>query len=195
MEKMNKLKTLVLTATIATGLMATSAYAEESDAYFGIGVYQSTYKQSGTIGGTTFNVKYKNNNYKVLIGKRINDNWSIEGQYVNLAKDKVKVTVNGVGVVAPIQLSGSSIGVAGLYHFNSQADYSPFVKLGYHSWDFELVNTDTGVSAKADGTDVFYGVGVDGKINETMKYRVEFERMKINSAEVDNIGVGLLVNF
>jgi hypothetical protein len=34
------------------------------------------------------------------------------------------------------------------------------------------------------GNDAFFGVGVDGKINETIKYRVEFERVK--TGDFDN---------
>ena len=63
------------------------------------------------------------------------------------------------------------------------------------------INNNTGVSAKTDGTDVFYGVGVDVKINDNMKFRLEFERMKIDNNNIenigvmDNIGVGLLFDF
>jgi hypothetical protein len=35
---------------------------------------------------------------------------------------------NGTSVSADV--SGNSFGVAGLYHFNPQGSYSPFVKLG-----------------------------------------------------------------
>jgi hypothetical protein len=30
-----------------------------------------------------------------------------------------------------------------------------------------------------DSNHVFYGIGIDGKINETIKYRVEFESMSL----------------
>jgi hypothetical protein len=32
-------------------------------------------------------VKYKKNNWKALIGMRLNSNWSLEGQYTNFSKD------------------------------------------------------------------------------------------------------------
>lgn len=179
------MSTIVTTVLIALSL---PAYAQ-SDTYFGIGVYQTTSKDNTTLSGVT--LKYKKINYKALIGKHIDDNWSIEAQYVNIAKDNI--TANGLAT--RVDISGSSIGVAGLYHFNQQADYSPFIKLGWHSWDSKAINTNAGVSAKGDGTDAFYAVGVDGKINETMKYRLEFERMKTDSDNLDNIGVGLLFDF
>ncbi|BBB23697.1 hypothetical protein CVFO_0413 [Isorropodon fossajaponicum endosymbiont JTNG4] len=103
----------------------------------------------------------KKNNYRALIGKRLSDSIAIELQYADFAKENI--TENNVATV--VAMSGSSIGVAGLYHFNPQSDFSPFVKLGAHSWDITAINNNTSVSAKTDGTDVFYGVGVDGKIN------------------------------
>jgi hypothetical protein len=40
-----------------------------------------------------------------------------------------------------------------------------------------------------------YGVGVDGKINDTIKYRVDFERTKVDDSNIDNIGIGMLYSF
>jgi hypothetical protein len=52
-----------------------------------------------------------------------------------------------------------------------------------------------GESNSASGNHEFYGVGLDGKINETIKYRVEPERMNIGSIDMDNIGASLLFGF
>jgi hypothetical protein len=45
----------------------------------------------------------------------------------------------------------------------------------------------TDFSDKTNSTDVMYGVGVDGKINDTIKYRVDFERTKVDDSNIDNI--------
>ena len=52
----------------------------------------------------------------------------------------------------------------------------------------------TDFSGKISGTDVIYGVGVDGKINDTIKYRVDFERIKSDD-DVDNIGISMFYSF
>jgi outer membrane autotransporter protein len=39
----------------------------------------------------------------------------------------------------------------------------------------------TDFSNKVSDTNVVYGVGVDGKINDTIKYRVDFERTKVTT--------------
>ncbi len=127
----NKMKTQLKVIALSV-LVATSTYAEESKGvYFGLGVHQS--KLTDTRDGDTF--KYKKNNWKALVGTRLNSNWSIEGHYTNFATDTVAVN----GSPTAINMSGKSLGVAGLYHFNPQGSYSPFVKLGWHHWDFNLV--------------------------------------------------------
>ena len=177
-------------------LVATSTYAQENkDMYFGLGMAQSKsndneYADDGVGNMTWVDFQYKKKNWKALIGMRLDSNWSIEGQYTDFSTDDI--TANGVET--GIDMSGKSLGVAGLYHFNPQGDYSPFVKLGWHYWDLDVtspVGSDSG-----DGNHAFYGIGIDGKINETIKYRVEFERMSFGDGDnMKNIGVGLLFGF
>ncbi|WP_143243187.1 autotransporter outer membrane beta-barrel domain-containing protein, partial [Bathymodiolus azoricus thioautotrophic gill symbiont] len=52
----------------------------------------------------------------------------------------------------------------------------------------------TAFSNKFSGTDVIYGVGIDGKINDTIKYRVDFERIKADG-DIDSTGISMLYNF
>lgn len=181
------MKNLTKIIALTVGLLTVSAYADSNtkDMYFGIGVAQS--KTKDTDEGIT--AKYKKINYKALIGKRLNDNMSVELQYTDFAKDNLETT----SATITASMSGTSIGVVGLYHFNLQTNYSPFVKVGMHSWDLKA-KTNGGSSKKIDGHDVLYGIGLDGKINDFIKYRLEFERMDVDS-DMDNIGVGLLVDF
>ncbi len=188
---MKQLKVLALATTVAASSLSLSTHAE-SNTYFGVGIMQTKSKGDVVDAGTTYSAEYKKNNYKALLGKRINDSWSVEVQYTNFAKDNLTQNLT----TDVLSMSGKSLGIAGLYHFNPVADYSPFVKLGFHSWDVKAVNNNTGVSEKIDGTDALYGVGLDGKVNNAMKYRLEFERMAdMDGDDVDNIGIGLLFDF
>jgi len=181
------MKQMIKIVALTTSLLSSVVFAQ-SDMYFGVGMHQSKLSDTRSISGTSYTVKYKENSYRALIGKRLNDNMAVELQYVDLSKGSVKI--NGV---TNSNFSGDSLGIAGLYYFVPQADYLPFVKLGFHSWNSKQ---EFGTrSVKDDGTDVLYGVGVDGKINETMKYRVEFERLEGKHSDIDNIGVALLVDF
>ena len=179
-----KLKVIALLVLVATSL----TYAEESKGvYFGLGMHQSKMSGDGD------KEAYKKNTWKALIGMRLNSNWSMEGQYANFAADTVVYTDKTT--TREGLLSGKSFGVAGLYHFNPQGSYSPFVKLGWHRHSFKLSAPATVGTYDGSGNHEFYGVGLDGKINETIKYRVELERMNIGGVDMDNIGASLLFGF
>jgi hypothetical protein len=85
-------------------------------------------------------------------------------------------------------MSGRSIGLSGLYYFAPSDSFEPFVKLGVSAWNAQakfsafqydnagVLTTIAGATDfskdKVSDTNVMYGVGVDGKINDTIKYRV-----------------------
>ncbi|CAC9484878.1 hypothetical protein BPUTSESOX_1031 [uncultured Gammaproteobacteria bacterium] len=116
---------------------------------------------------------------------------------------------NNANVTSSATLSGRSIDLSGLYYFAQSDSFEPFFKLGVSVWNsksefsaFQYDNAGvlttiagaTDFSNKDSGTDVIYGVGVDGKINNTIKYRVGFERIKADG-DVDNIGISMLYSF
>ena len=116
---------------------------------------------------------------------------------------------NNAKVTSSTTLSGRSIDLSGLYYFAQSDSFEPFVKLGVSAWNsksessafqydnagvFTTIAGATDFSNKDSGTDVIYGVGVDGKINDTIKYRVDFERIKSDD-DVDNIGISMFYSF
>ena len=116
---------------------------------------------------------------------------------------------NNAKITSSATLSGRNIDLSGLYYFAQSDSFEPFVKLGVSAWNlkhkysaFQYDNADvlttiagaTDFSGKNSGTDVIYGVGVDGKINDTIKYRVDFERIKADS-DIDSIGISMLYSF
>ncbi len=123
-------------------------------------------------------------------------------------------TLTGTGttnakITSSTTLSGRSIDLSGLYYFAQSDSFEPFVKLGVSAWNFKsessafqydnagALTTIAGATAfsnKVSGTDVIYGVGIDGKINDTIKYRVDFERIKSDD-DVDNIGISMFYSF
>jgi outer membrane autotransporter protein len=125
------------------------------------------------------------------------------------------VTLTGTGttnakITSSAAVSGRSIGLSGLYYFAPSDSFEPFVKLGVSAWNmkaessaFQYDNAGilteiagaTDFSNKVSDTNVVYGVGVDGKINDTIKYRVDFERTKVDDSNIDNIGIGMLYSF
>ena len=123
-------------------------------------------------------------------------------------------TLTGTGttnakITSSATTSGRNIDLSGLYYFAQSDSFEPFVKLGVSTWNsksessafqydnagvFTTIAGATDFSNKDSGTDVIYGVGVDGKINDTIKYRVDFDRIKADD-DVDSIGISMLYNF
>ena len=123
-------------------------------------------------------------------------------------------TLTGTGttnakITSSATTSGRNIDLSGLYYFAQSDSFEPFVKLGVSAWNlkgeysaFQYDNAGvlttiagaTDFSGKNSGTDVIYGVGIDGKINDTIKYRVDFERIKADS-DIDSIGISMLYSF
>jgi hypothetical protein len=123
-------------------------------------------------------------------------------------------TLTGTGttnakITSSATVSGRSLGLSGLYYFAPSDSFEPFVKLGVSAWNMKAessafqydnagiltpITGATGYSDKGSDTNVVYGVGVDGKINDTIKYRVAFERIRADG-NIDNIGIGMLYSF
>ena len=124
------------------------------------------------------------------------------------------VTLTGTGttnakITSSATVSGRSIGLSGLYYFAPSDSFEPFVKLGVSAWNMKVESSAfqydnagtlteiagaTDFSDKVSDTNVVYGVGVDGKINDAIKYRVAFERIRADG-NIDNIGISMLYSF
>jgi opacity protein-like surface antigen len=171
----NTFKTVALATALVVGSLSFSAQAG-SKMYAGIGLVKSKIDV------------YKKTNFKVLVGKKIDKNISVEGHYLKFGNKRIA----GAGA---IDTSGRSIGVAGLYHLSPKEDYSGFVKLGIHSYKWDETSATSPASLSGNGTKLFYGIGLDGKISKTMKYRVEYEILKVDGDSVKNIGASILFDF
>jgi hypothetical protein len=183
----NKAKILLL-----AGLLSSTAFAEpQKDIYFGVGVNKATFEVSGNSSGIDYQINYEEKSYKALVGKRVNDEMSVELQYVDFAKKNIAID----GIVFPSTLSADSISVSGLYYLDPKKDFSPFAKLGMHSWDVKEIYAEDVI--KGNGVDVFYGAGVDGKIDkyDDIKYRLEFENFKVGDVDFKVFSFGLLFDY
>jgi hypothetical protein len=181
----NKAKILLL-----VGLLSSTAFAEpQKDIYFGVGVNKATFE----IVEPTYTMEYDEKSYKLLAGKRIDNEISAELQYLDFSKQDLLVD----SATIPVIFSGNSIGLSGLYYLDPQKEFSPFAKLGIHSWDIKESFEELDLTMKGNGIDVFYGAGVDGKIDkyDDIKYRLEFERLEFDGVDFDTLSAGLLFDY
>ena len=96
-----------------------------------------------------------------------------------------------------VTISGKSIGLAGGFKAQVSRDTTIFAKLGMHKWDADVTASAPGinVSESDDGTDKFYGFGIDYALTSAVSVRGEFERFEFEDEDVDNIGVSLIAHF
>jgi len=92
--------------------------------------------------------------FEFFLGNRFNENFAVELNYIDLGESED-------GIPPVWTLSGDSVGV-GLRLFLPLSEQVELTgRLGIHSWQLELHEAGTGTIADDDGTDLFYGVGVN----------------------------------
>jgi hypothetical protein len=184
----NILKTMALALSVSASMsVATSALANDNNFYGGIALAKMSFNDSDA--GISFD--YDENNFKILGGMKIDNNFAVEAQFANFKKGEI-ANVGGISANA----KGRSIGVAGLYYFNegNKDNFSPFVKLGLHNYDIEMT-TSVGVSDDNDSTKVFGGVGMDIAY-DSFTLRTEYERYKLKDInDMSSFGIGAIFKF
>lgn len=165
--------------------------------YMGLGISQSKWEADNTA------EEYQDNNYKLLMGKKLNDKVALEWQYVKARNSQVL----GADAADDATMGGLSKGVSVLYYFMPDliesfkmepdpSDPDPYVKFGFHAWELE-----DNVGGKTEGEDMLYAAGVDARISDSMKFRFELEQMILDTSDsgedsaMNNIGGALLFGF
>ena len=148
----------------------------------------------------------KDNGYSLYAGMPISETMDIEVSY----NDFGEASISGLDgqqfiyegttyewlVDASLAVKASSIGVAAKQKYELSEGVMLYGKLGVHQWDSELniVSTDSTLNADEDGTDVFYGVGLEVNLTN-LKGRVGYSMYDLDGEEVDSINVGFSYNF
>ncbi len=91
---------------------------------------------------------------ELYVGNRFNENFALEFNYIDLGESED-------GIPPVWTLSGESFGGA-LKLFAPLSDQVELTgRIGVHSWNLELTEEGFGTLAEDDGTDLFYGFGVN----------------------------------
>ena len=148
----------------------------------------------------------KDNGYSLYAGMPISDTMDIEVSYNDFGEasltglDGQQFIYEGTTyewlVDASLAVKASSIGVAAKQKYELSEGVMLYGKLGVHQWDSELsiASTTATASADEDGTDVFYGVGLEVNLAK-LKGRVGYSMYDLDGEEVDSINVGFSYNF
>jgi opacity protein-like surface antigen len=144
--------------------------------------------------------------YSLYAGWPINENLDIEASYQDFGEAslsgvsgnqfKYEGTTYEFNTTATLAASATSFGFAAKPKFEISDGVMLYGKLGVHNWKSELSITSTTVTASADedGTDVFYGGGIQVSL-ENLNGRVGYSKFDLDGEDVNSINLGLSYNF
>jgi OOP family OmpA-OmpF porin len=180
--------------TLSGALAATQASAQ---AFVGGSIGQGDIDDEITSGLIdSGSVDGKDTAWKIFGGYMFNKNFGVEAAYVDLGEVSYSGLFGGAPVTGgAVELTGFNISALGSYPINEQ--FSVFGKIGLFLWDAEASDTTGGVpfSAKDDGTDVSFGVGLGYNFSRNLGVRAEWEMFKTDDADASLISVGVLWRF
>ena len=148
----------------------------------------------------------KDNGYSLYAGMPISDTMDIEVSYNDFGESSLsgvsgnqfiyEGTTYQFNATATLAVKASSMGVGVKQKYELSEGVMLYGKLGVHQWDSELSIASTTATANADedGTDVFYGVGLEVNLAK-LKGRVGYSMYDLDGEEVDSINVGFSYNF
>lgn len=191
-------KVLVASGLALSGLLA--ATQASAQAFIGGSIGQSDVDESITTGLITSGVvDGKDTGFKVFGGYMFNRNIGVEAAYVDLGEVSYSGRFGAALVTGgKVEVTGFNIAALGSFPINEQ--FSVFGKIGLFIWDVEASDVTGGVpfSAKNDGTDISFGLGVGYNFTRNLGVRAEWERFKVelaDKADADLISIGIVWRF
>ena len=148
----------------------------------------------------------KDNGYSLYAGMPLSDTMDIEVSYNDFGEASLSGnngdqfildgTTYQFTTTATLAASATSIGVAAKQKIELSEGVKLYGKLGVHQWDSELsiTGTSTTTNVDEDGTDVFYGAGLEVNL-ANLQGRVGYSMYDLDGDEVDSINVGFSYNF
>ena len=193
---MTKWKKRIAALSVSSAMMLAVSHAS-AQAYVGGSVGQSDIDDEITTGLITAgSVDGKDSAFKIFGGYMFNRHFGIEGAYVDLGEVSYSGDFFGTPVTGgKVEFTGFNVSALGSYPINEQ--FSVFGKIGLFLWDAEANDTTGGApfSAKQDGTDLSFGVGVGYQFTRNLGARAEWEMFKTDDADATLLSVGLLWRF
>jgi len=189
-------KVIVASALALSGVLA--AAQASAQAFVGGSIGQSDIGDEITSGLIDANqsVDGKDTAWKIFGGYMFNRNFGLEAAYVNLGEVSYSGTFGGAPVTGgKVEVNGFNVAALGSYPVTEQ--FSVFGKVGLFIWEADASDTTGGLpfSAKDDGTDISFGLGVGYSFTGNLGVRAEWERFKTDDADADLLSIGLVWKF
>ena len=148
----------------------------------------------------------KDTGYSLYAGMPMSDTMDIEVSYNDFGEASLsgvsgnQFSLDGTtyefNATATLAVKASSIGVAAKQKVELSEGVMLYGKVGIHQWDSELSIASTTATANADenGTDVFYGAGLELSISN-LKGRIGYSLYDLDGEDIDSFNVGFTFNF
>ena len=183
-------------AMIAAALAVAASHAS-AQAYLGGSIGQSDIDDQITTGLITGgSVDGKDSAFKIFGGYMFNRHFGLEATYVDLGE--VRYSGNFFGLpVSGGRLAVTGLNISALGALPIGERFSVFGKIGLFMWEAEASDTTGGVpfSARQDGTDPSFGIGLGYQFTRNLGVRAEWEMFTTDDAESSLVTVGLLWRF
>ena len=195
-------KLIVLLSATLLGCLPFAVSAEGG--YFGASFGSTEIVLDGVSAGAGTTIDDEDSGYKIYGGYNVNENFALEGGYVDFgevslnAPTGAQFTVAGTLLQSLVNINATSSGdaftFAGVGKMNL-GGASIFGKVGLAMWDTETTSNIAALNGSDDGTDVFFGFGVDVPVMDTLVARFEYEMYELGDDEVDMMSLGLHLAF
>ena len=141
-------------------------------------------------------VDSKDTGWKVFGGYMFNRNLGLEVAYVDLGRTTYSGIYEGAPVTGgKIDVGGFNVGFIGSIPLSER--FSLFGKIGLFIWEVEASDTTGGLpaSARADGSDISFGVGLSYDFTRQLGLRAEWEMFQVEYVDASLLSIGLVWRF
>jgi len=198
MKKILSILGLILTFTVCNISFAKQPYVHGGLKFFDYGLESGDLQTINTslvalgFSSSTSSTDNSGVGFEFGVGYDLNDNFAIEGSYVDLGTLEINTTTTGPAESIKTEIDGHSFAFAGVVKFGEPASHF-YGRAGMHSWDLSAkVTTSLGSSSDAlgDGTDPWFGVGYRHEW-----FRIGYDYYKMDDSDITSITGSIVYNF
>ena len=173
----------------------------------GLGFIKTDTGFSNPIGTT--HIDEEDSGIKLFAGFQLNKNIAVQLHYADLGEASVTgdngdrfdlrgTTFEFFNDGSKISSEIESIGLSLLVGMDVAASINPYIKFGLQRWEIDVTVVSPSLvneSINDDDTEAFLGVGIDFKLAESVKLKLEFERYGIDDLDTNLFSANLVYNF
>jgi len=126
--------------------------------------------------------------FELMLGKEISRNLSFELSYIDFGDAD-----DGATPLRHLESDAFTAGALLGGKIGKTADV--FIKLGMFSWDSEISQDGSGVIAKDDGTNIFYGFGAAVKASDSIKIGARYNIYDFDGDDVKVLTINAQLGF